>query len=202
MYVFTVQQIHTLIMSLSFSGIKIKTINSLESWNGGVLVVVSGSVKMKDLSGWRNFVQTFLLAPQEKGYFVLNDVFHFVNEEGSELPQAPVGLQNNLDAQPTASYPLAEPPGIVTSGLYKMLNMPRFVFSNNLSFLFFVLIIENFKDGKSSLLSVIAPLWFSFLCMRGLMLPLHCTKGYLEPVSPLLVSTRNCGAPIFPPFSV
>ncbi|XP_009790652.1 nuclear transport factor 2 [Nicotiana sylvestris] len=103
-------QIHTLIMSLSFSGIKIKTINSLESWNGGVLVVVSGSVKMKDLSGWRNFVQTFLLAPQEKGYFVLNDVFHFVNEEGSELPQAPVGLQNNLDAQPTASYPLAEPP--------------------------------------------------------------------------------------------
>ncbi|KAK4338700.1 hypothetical protein RND71_043187 [Anisodus tanguticus] len=103
-------QIHSLIMSLSFSGIKIKTINSLESWNGGVLVVVSGSVKLKDFSGWRNFVQTFLLAPQEKGYFVLNDVFHFVNDEGSELPQAPVASQNNLDAQPTASNPLAEPP--------------------------------------------------------------------------------------------
>lgn len=103
-------QIHTLIMSMSFSGIKIKTINSLESWNGGVLVVASGSVKLKDINGWRNFVQTFLLAPQEKGYFVLNDVFHFVNEERSELVQAPVGSQNNLDAQPTSSNLLAEPP--------------------------------------------------------------------------------------------
>ncbi|KAM3326196.1 nuclear transport factor 2 isoform X1 [Capsicum chacoense] len=103
-------QIHTLIMSMCFSVIKIKTINSLESWNGGVLVVVSGSVKLKDFNGWRNFVQTFLLAPQEKGYFVLNDVFHFVNEEGSELAQAPVVSQNNLEAQPTSSNPLAEPP--------------------------------------------------------------------------------------------
>lgn len=103
-------QIHTLIMSMSFSGIKIKTINSLESWNGGVLVVASGSVKLRDINGWRDFVQTFLLAPQEKGYFVLNDVFHFVNEEQSEVIQAPVGSQNNLDAQPTSSNPLAEPP--------------------------------------------------------------------------------------------
>ncbi|KAL3336350.1 hypothetical protein AABB24_032211 [Solanum stoloniferum] len=103
-------QIHALIMSMSFSGIKIKTINSLESWNGGVLVVASGSVKLRDINGWRNFVQTFFLAPQEKGYFVLNDVFHFVNEERSEVVQAPVGSQNNLDAQPTSSNPLAEPP--------------------------------------------------------------------------------------------
>lgn len=103
-------QIHTLIMSMSFFAIKIKTINSLESWNGGVLVVVSGSVKLKDFNGWRNFVQTFLLAPQEKGYFVLNDVFHFVNEEGSELAQASVVSHNNLDAQPTSSNPLSEPP--------------------------------------------------------------------------------------------
>ncbi|WMV36174.1 hypothetical protein MTR67_029559 [Solanum verrucosum] len=119
-------QIHTLIMSMSFSGIKIKTINSLKSWNGAVLVVASGSVKLKDINRWRNFVQTFLLAPQEKGYFVLNDVFHFVNEERSELVQAPVGSQNNLDAQPTSSNLLAEPPGIVTSGVYRMLNMQDF----------------------------------------------------------------------------
>ncbi|PHT99479.1 hypothetical protein BC332_31674 [Capsicum chinense] len=45
-----------------------------------------------------------------EGYFVLNDVFHFVNEEGSELAQAPVVSQNNLDAQPISSNPLAEPP--------------------------------------------------------------------------------------------
>ena len=29
----------------------------------------------------RKFIQTFFLAPQEKGYFVLNDYFHFVDQE-------------------------------------------------------------------------------------------------------------------------
>ncbi|KAK4407270.1 Nuclear transport factor 2 [Sesamum angolense] len=74
-------KIHQLIMSLDFTGIEIKTINALESWSGGVLVVVSGSVKSRDFSGGRKFVQTFFLAPQEKGYFVLNDMFHFADEE-------------------------------------------------------------------------------------------------------------------------
>ncbi|OMP03218.1 hypothetical protein COLO4_10570 [Corchorus olitorius] len=36
-------QIHTMVMSLNFTAIEIKTINSLDSWNGGVLVMVSVS---------------------------------------------------------------------------------------------------------------------------------------------------------------
>ncbi|KAK2973718.1 hypothetical protein RJ640_029147 [Escallonia rubra] len=84
-----VLQTHTLIMSLHYTGIEIKTINSLESWSGGILVVVSGTVKSKDFNGWRNFVETFLLAPQEKGYFVLNDIFHFVSEEVVQQHQTP-----------------------------------------------------------------------------------------------------------------
>lgn len=44
---YVVQQIHTLIMSLQYTGIEIKTLHSLESWNGGVLVMVSGSVHVK-----------------------------------------------------------------------------------------------------------------------------------------------------------
>ncbi|XP_022873179.1 putative G3BP-like protein isoform X2 [Olea europaea var. sylvestris] len=90
-------QIHQLVMSLNYTGIEIKTAHSLESWNGGVLVMVSGSVLVKDFNGRRKFVQTFFLAPQEKGYFVLNDIFHYVEEE--QIRQHPLGYlpQSNLD---------------------------------------------------------------------------------------------------------
>ncbi|KAA8550705.1 hypothetical protein F0562_002389 [Nyssa sinensis] len=103
-------QIYTLITSLNFTSIEIKTINSLESWSGGVLVVVSGSVKTKDFLGRRKFVQTFLLAPQEKGYFVLNDIFHFVNEEVIHQHTAPILSENNFDSQEATSSPLLEQP--------------------------------------------------------------------------------------------
>ncbi|RAL38341.1 hypothetical protein DM860_002319 [Cuscuta australis] len=74
-------QIHTLVMSLDYARIELKTAHSLESWNGGVLVMVSGSVHINGFNGKRNFVQTFFLAPQENGYFILNDIFHFIEEE-------------------------------------------------------------------------------------------------------------------------
>lgn len=85
-------------MSLSYTGIEIKTAHSLESWNGGVLVMVSGSVQMKNLNRMRKFVQTFFLAPQEKGYFVLNDIFHFVDEEPVHHYPAVLLSQSNLDS--------------------------------------------------------------------------------------------------------
>ncbi|KAG8641837.1 nuclear transport factor 2 isoform X2 [Manihot esculenta] len=120
----TMLQIHTLVMSLNFTAIEIKTINSLESWNGGVLVMISGSVKNKDFSGRRKFMQTFFLAPQEKGYFVLNDIFHFIDEEiiyqqhpppiSSEnvyqQHPAPVSSEDAHDTQPNSSSPVPEPP--------------------------------------------------------------------------------------------
>lgn len=105
------QKIHEVLMSLNFTGIEIKTIKSLESWNGGVLVVVSGSVKSRDFSYWRKFVQTFFLAPQEKGYFVLNDMFHFADDELTHQPSAPV-QEAHVDYQPTISSHLPDPPGI------------------------------------------------------------------------------------------
>ncbi|KAI3678772.1 hypothetical protein L6452_38075 [Arctium lappa] len=96
-------QIHTLIQSLHFSGIDIKTINSLESWSDGIVVVVSGSVRSKYFSGWRKFVQTFFLAPQEKGYFVMNDIFHFVSEEVINHLPPPVVTGQKDDFQPISS---------------------------------------------------------------------------------------------------
>ncbi|KAA8548882.1 hypothetical protein F0562_000566 [Nyssa sinensis] len=101
-------QIRSLVMSLNYTGIEIMTAHSLESWNGGVLVMVSGSVHIKDFNGRRKFMQTFFLAPQEKGYFVLNDIFHFVDEE--PIHQHPVAYlsQSNLDSKLNASTVIRE----------------------------------------------------------------------------------------------
>ncbi|XP_011627063.1 putative G3BP-like protein isoform X1 [Amborella trichopoda] len=97
-------QIHRLIMSLNFTGIEIKTAHSLDSWNGGVLVMVSGSVHLKDSNSRRKFVQTFFLAPQEKGYFVLNDIFHFLEDDQIlQSPAAAMLAHTNYDSQLNAS---------------------------------------------------------------------------------------------------
>jgi hypothetical protein len=44
-------------------------------------------------------MQTFFLAPQEKGYFVLNDIFHFVEDDliHHHHHQAVLLAQSNLD---------------------------------------------------------------------------------------------------------
>ncbi|KAG9446827.1 hypothetical protein H6P81_012955 [Aristolochia fimbriata] len=101
-------QIHSLVMSLNFSGIEIRTTHSLDSWNGGVLVTVTGYVQTTNFSGRRKFVETFFLAPQEKGYFVLNDVFHLLDEE--QMRPHPVSMltSNNFESQLNASSPLPE----------------------------------------------------------------------------------------------
>lgn len=72
--------------------------------------MVSGSVKAKHVSGRRKFMQTFFLAPQEKGYFVLNDIFQFVEEESIHHHLESVISENKVDSQINAS-PLPEPPG-------------------------------------------------------------------------------------------
>jgi len=98
-----------LVMSLHYTGIEIKSAHSLESWNGGVLVMVSGSVHTKGLSSGRKFIQSFFLAPQEKGYFVLNDIFHFIDEESVHRLPIAYSDQGNLDSKVTASATNQEP---------------------------------------------------------------------------------------------
>lgn len=90
-------------MSLNYTGIEIRTAHALESWNAGVLIMVSGSVQLKDFSSRRKFVQTFFLAPQEKGYFVLNDIFHFIDDEPIHHNPTVLLAQGNLDSNRNAS---------------------------------------------------------------------------------------------------
>ncbi|KAI3683355.1 hypothetical protein L1987_83858 [Smallanthus sonchifolius] len=102
-------QIHALIMSLNYTGIEIKSVHALESWDRGVLLLVSGSVHVKDFNVKRNFVQTFFLAPQETGYFVLNDIFHFIDDQPIHHHHPFAYLtQNDLVSKLNASTALRE----------------------------------------------------------------------------------------------
>lgn len=88
----TMSGIHEKVMSLDYGGVRaeIKTVDSQESLTGSVLVMVTGSLSSASRVK-RNFVQTFFLAPQEKGYFVLNDVFRYLDgDERDSQPASPV----------------------------------------------------------------------------------------------------------------
>ncbi|KAL0386077.1 UNVERIFIED_CONTAM: Nuclear transport factor 2 [Sesamum radiatum] len=74
----TLSGINDKIMSsdYKYSSAEIKTTDAQESVEGGVIVAVTGSLTLKD-NVKMNFSQTFFLAKQEKGFFVLNDILRF-----------------------------------------------------------------------------------------------------------------------------
>ncbi|XP_073139495.1 nuclear transport factor 2 [Henckelia pumila] len=76
----TMEAINEKIVSLNYGDFKaeIKYVDAQESFGGGFQVLVTGYLIGKD-NAVRNFAQTFFLAPQERGYFVLNDMFRFVD---------------------------------------------------------------------------------------------------------------------------
>lgn len=85
---FMVQGINEKILSLNFKEFKaeIKTADAQKSYKEGVTVLVTGCLTGND-NLRRNFAQSFFLAPQDNGYFVLNDVFRYVEDHQSSEPQ-------------------------------------------------------------------------------------------------------------------
>lgn len=75
------QAINEKILSLDYGEYRaeLKTVDAQESFNGGVTVLVTGYLTGKDNVS-RNFAQSFFLAPQDKGYFVLNDIFRYMED--------------------------------------------------------------------------------------------------------------------------
>lgn len=72
------------------------TVDAQESTDGGVFVLVTGFITREN--GYKiNFSQSFFLATQENGYFVLNDIFrytYFVNTEVEN--QVPLEESNQI----------------------------------------------------------------------------------------------------------
>jgi len=85
---------------------EIETADAQESYGNGVIVLVTGCLTGKDHVR-RKFTQTFFLAPQEKGYFVLNDVFRFL-EENEPIPIHSTANNGISNATATAALPLEQ----------------------------------------------------------------------------------------------
>ncbi|KAJ4814804.1 hypothetical protein LUZ62_027370 [Rhynchospora pubera] len=73
----TTDAINDKIMSMEVMKAEIETVDAQESLSGGVIVLVTGHLTGRHDGVRREFTQTFFLAPQEKGYFVLNDLFRY-----------------------------------------------------------------------------------------------------------------------------
>ncbi|KAK6940496.1 Nuclear transport factor 2 domain [Dillenia turbinata] len=77
----SMQKINETILSLNYGKFRaeIKTVDSQDSLGGGVHVLVTGTLIGED-NTQRSFTQAFFLAPQDKGYFVLNDIFRYMDD--------------------------------------------------------------------------------------------------------------------------
>ncbi|BEJ06815.1 hypothetical protein CcaverHIS641_0400840 [Cutaneotrichosporon cavernicola] len=78
-------EIHERITKIGYDQCKvyINSIDSQSSANGGVIIQVLGEMSNAN-KPWRKFAQTFFLAEQPNGYFVLNDIFRYLKEEADE----------------------------------------------------------------------------------------------------------------------
>lgn len=108
LYYLCKQAISQKIQSLNYGDYtaEIKTADSQESYEKGVIVLVTGCLTGKDNVG-RKFAQTFFLAPQEKGYYVLNDVFRYI--EDKESLQTNNVLVNGINESAPEAILTAEP---------------------------------------------------------------------------------------------
>ncbi|KAF9577436.1 hypothetical protein BGW38_007356, partial [Lunasporangiospora selenospora] len=94
------QEIHTKIMEIGFDDcrVNVSSVDSQSSLNGGIVIQVLGEMSNK-VGTWQKFIQTFFLAVQPRGFYVLNDIFRFLKED-SDL--------DDEDSEETISEPVVE----------------------------------------------------------------------------------------------
>lgn len=80
--------------------VRVSNVDSQESFKN-IVVQVIGEMSNK-AAPHRKFVQTFVLAEQPNGYFVLNDIFRYINEDEEEEPEREETAENEAPARSTA----------------------------------------------------------------------------------------------------
>jgi hypothetical protein len=82
----TMDAINEKILSLNYDQLvpTIKSVDAQDSLNGGIHVLVTGKLSGSD-NVIRSFTQTFFLAPQQQGFYVLNDIFRYVEDVSHEV---------------------------------------------------------------------------------------------------------------------
>ncbi|KAK3333095.1 NTF2 and RRM domain-containing protein [Cercophora scortea] len=90
------------IKNLDFSDCKVR-ISNVDSQGSGENIVIQVIGETSNKAGEpRKFVQTFVLAQQPSGYFVLNDILRYVNEDDDEAVEA--------ESEPAAPVEVAAAP--------------------------------------------------------------------------------------------
>ncbi|XP_047075018.1 nuclear transport factor 2-like [Lolium rigidum] len=106
----TMEAINEKITSMDIARAEIKGVDAQDSLCGGVTVLVTGHLTGKD-DVCREFVQSFFLAPQEKGYFVLNDILRYVGQGEAATAAAPsLPLAAAPPQQPAPEFEAAAAP--------------------------------------------------------------------------------------------
>mmetsp|Transcript_6750 Transcript_6750/g.13401 ORF Transcript_6750/g.13401 Transcript_6750/m.13401 type:complete len:502 (-) Transcript_6750:410-1915(-) len=92
------QNIYDVLKKISYEKIQVHHVDSQDAPNGGVLIVVTGSVKLADKgSDFEDFVQTFLLNQrgsqqgQRRQFYVCNDILRYLprrGEKGQQIRQS------------------------------------------------------------------------------------------------------------------
>ncbi len=124
------QEIHKKITSIGFDDCKvfIHSVDAQSSANGGIIIQVIGEMSNHG-EQWRKFVQTFFLAEQPNGYFVLNDIFRFLKEETVEGDDTSEPLEP-VEAEPavlasSANAAIATEPADTVSAPDPVYEQPR-----------------------------------------------------------------------------
>ena len=111
--------IHARFNQLGYRGkrCEVRTVDSSHSIGGSVVVMVTGAITDGGVDR-RAFTQTFVLAPQEGGYYVLNDLVRFLgNDEGAAAAAADTAVSAPVKApEPPTTAPPAptRPTGAVS----------------------------------------------------------------------------------------
>ncbi|KAI0976304.1 hypothetical protein F4678DRAFT_220361 [Xylaria arbuscula] len=96
------QNIQDRIKDLDFQNCKVRVSNvdSQASFENIVIQVIGETANKA--GDPKKFVQTFVLAQQPAGYFVLNDILRFIDEEGEEEPAEQAEQEAEVEAAPVA----------------------------------------------------------------------------------------------------
>lgn len=88
----------------------INSVDAQSSVNGGIIIQVIGEMS-NNAEAWKKFAQTFFLAEQPNGYFVLNDIFRYLKEEAVDTEEMD-GAEQIAPAEPETAAPFttAVPP--------------------------------------------------------------------------------------------
>lgn len=83
----------------------IHSVDAQSSAAGGIIIQVIGEMSNAG-EAWRKFAQTFFLAEQPNGYFVLNDIFRYLKEESNADDEA----EEEAEATPNGTEAVAPEP--------------------------------------------------------------------------------------------